>query len=135
MQYKINRTFAYTNEMKPATFAISVFNTAPAEATILLNSQVPYTPIYSGEKDCIKNLWTIGTAPLRYKKMKKTLLVYAEEHIPEEYNNILRYGYHEPICIAMKVSDENGTSIPDQWLTTPTELAKYLIHKKNNIWL
>ena len=135
MQYKINRAFAETNEMKPATFAISVFNTAPAEATILLNSKVPYTPLFSGEKDCIKNLWTTSTSAILSGRMKSVLLVYAEEHTPDEYADNLRYGYHPPLCVAVKVSNKNGENIPSIALETPEDFIKYLINNKDRVWI
>ena len=136
MQYKINRAFAETNEMKPATFAISVFNTAPAEATILLNSKVPYTPLFSGEKDCIKNLWTTSRSAILSGRMKSVILVYAEEHTPDEYKDNLRYSYHPPLCVAVKISNkEGGDDIPLKALETPEDFVKYLITNKERVWI
>ena len=135
MQYKINSAFAETNEMKPATFAISVFNTAPAEATILLKSKVPYTPLFSGEKDCIKNLFTVGTSPLLSGRMKEVILVYAEEHVPDEYKDNLKYSYHPPLALAVKISNKEGDNIPNEYLETPEKLIQYLITNKKGLWI
>ena len=135
MQYKINKAFAETSETKPATFAISVFNTAPAEATILLNSKVPYTPLFSGEKDCIKNLWTTSSSAILSGRMKSVMLVYAEEHTPDEYKDNLRYGYHPPLCVAVKLSNKEGDNIPQEVLEKPESLVQYLITNKEAKWI
>ena len=135
MQYKINSAFAETNEMKPATFAISVFNTAPAEATILLNSKVPYTPLFSGEKDCISNLYTIGTSAIKSGRMNSVMLVYGEEHIPEEYLNSLKYNKHDPLCLAVVIDKEGDEEIKKEYLESPEKLIKYLIANKKDAWI
>ena len=81
IQYKINTSFARENEVKPAMFTLSVFNTAPAEATILLKSKVPYCPIYSGFENAVRNLITVGCAPLISERLRSVMLIYAEEVI------------------------------------------------------
>lgn len=137
MQYKINAEFAMNNETKPAAFAISVFNTAPAQATILLKSKIPYTPVFSGFNNVIRNLVIIGSAPIKTSRMKSSILIYAEEKVPYEYRNNLEYPIFFPLCIGIKLSagiDDNRL-FTDESLKSPTNFARYLIETKQGCWL
>lgn len=136
IQYKINNDFAKENELKPATFTLSVFNTAPAEATILLNSQTPYTPIFSGMENTFKNLFKVGTAPLRAGRLNSVLLIYAEERTPVEYRNNLSKKELPPMGIGIKISkDDSDNFIPESVLSDAKSLINYLINEKSEIWL
>jgi len=135
VQYKVNLSFAKEKALSPSVFALSVFNTPPAEATICLSSQIPYTPIFSGEKDVIRNLFLVGTSPLRSGKYSKVTLVYAEERTPDEYReNIKSYGLLKPMAIGVQLSKDGNDDIPESALFSPESLAKFLIGEMSERW-
>ena len=136
IQYKINMAFARDNALTPALFTLSVFNTAPAEATILLGSKVPYSPVYSGFDNVIRNLVTVGCAPLKSGRLKSAMLVYAEERIPEEYRGNLTGPFLPPMCIGLKVSGENAADdFPAEALEGQRAFVEYLLKNKADVWL
>ena len=134
VQYAIDVAYAKEGELKPATFAISVFNTAPAQATILAKSKVPYTPIFSGERDAIKNLLLAGTASLAAGRTARNVLIYAEERIPDAYRGNLTLRETLPVCIGIRVSGEGDEPMPDDALETPESLIAHLVGCKSELW-
>ncbi len=136
VQYKINSAFAKDNGVMPALFTLSVFNTAPAEATILLGSKVPYSPVYSGFDNVIRNLVTVGCAPLKTGRMKSAMLIYAEERVPDEYRNNITAPILPPMCIGVKVSGPGAMDdFPGQSLCDQRSFVRYLIQNKGDVWL
>lgn len=136
IQYKINTSFARENEVKPAMFTLSVFNTAPAEATILLKSKVPYCPIYSGFENAVRNLITVGCAPLISERLRSVMLIYAEERVPDEYRHNLSGPILPPLCVGIKVSGKDGIhDFPPESLTDAVSLITYLVEHKSAVWL
>ncbi len=135
VQYSIDIAYAKEGELKPATFAISVFNTAPAQATILTKSKVPYTPIFSGERDAIKNLLLAGTANLAAGKAQRNVLIYAEERCPDAYRRNLTLRKTLPMCIGLRMSREGDESLPDEAAATPESLIAHLVSFKSELWV
>lgn len=136
IQYKINTDFARDDELKPALFTLSVFNTAPAEATILLGSKVPYSPLFSGFTDTIKNLVRAGSAPLKSGRLKSAMLIYAEERVPDEYRANITGGWFPPLCIGVKISGkDSGADFPREALESPKAFAKHLVEHNGNAWV
>lgn len=135
MQRAIDTAYARDGELTPAPFSISVFNAAPAQATILSKSQIPCTPIYSGEKSAIRNLWLAGTASLKSKRAKKNVLIYAEERCPDEYRANLTYSLAPPMCIGLCVVAEGDETLPEEAAGSPSALVSHLLTKKRELWV
>ncbi len=135
IQYDIDAAYARDHELKPATFAISVFNTAPAQATILCKTQIPYTPLYSGQENVIGNLWKVSTSSIRAGRMKKVMLVYAEERTPDEYRNNLDYSLLPPMYIALTVDAQEGEEPDEAALSSPQAFARYLLSSRRESWV
>ncbi len=133
-QLKINLGYAEENEMKPASFSLSVFNTPPAQATILLKSTIPYTALFSGERECIRNLYTASISPILSGKDRSTLFIYAEERTPDEYRNNIS-SILPPMVVGVKLSDAEGDGIPDMALSSPECLVSYLVEHERSKWV
>ena len=133
-QFKLDTYYALNDEVKPAVFSLSVFNTAPAEATILLKSGIPYTPLFSSRESIIRNLFLTGTAPLVSGRIKSAVLIYAEEHVPEEYGNLI-HGFELPVVIAARLSADGSETIPEEAEESPESLIRYLVKEKKDRWI
>lgn len=134
MQYRVNADYATFNELKPAHFSLSVFNTPPAQATILLSSKTPYTSLFSGKESVIRNLTGCARAFLKAKGSGSVLIIYAEEAAPEEYRNNLRELYM-PLSIAVKLAySPQDDPIPDAALASPEEFAHFLLRTQRGKW-
>jgi hypothetical protein len=96
-QYKINRMLIEDGELKPAAFSLSVFNTAPAEASIALGLTSGYTAIYPGN---FRDGLLAAAAPVLCGK-RKIALVYADEYGPPEYGALCS---HVPLAFAALLS-------------------------------
>ncbi len=128
-QLKINLGYAEEGEMKPASFSLSVFNTPPAEATILLKSQIPYTALFSGETECIRNLYTASSAPILSGRDGSTIMIYAEERTPAEYRNNVS-SILPAMVLGVKLGSGEGIGIPAEALSSPMALDRYLIENE-----
>jgi hypothetical protein len=102
-QYKINRMLIEDRELKPATFSLSVFNTAPAEASIALGLTSGYTAIYPGN---FRDGFLAAAAPVLCGGAhggRKIALVYADEYGPPEYGTLCPRA-HLPLAFAALLS-------------------------------
>lgn len=133
-QLKLNTYYVENDEMKPSLFSLSVFNTAPAQATMLLGSNIPYTPLFSGRETVIRNLLLAGTAPLVSGRLSSVILIYAEEHIPEEYRSLIS-GFELPMVIALQLSASGPEIIPERAQESPEALVKYLLEEHKDKWI
>lgn len=133
-QLKLNTYYVQNDELKPAAFSLSVFNTAPAQATILFKSNIPYTPLFSSKETIIRNLFLAGTAPLISGRLDSAILVYAEEHIPEEYRGLIS-GFELPMVIALQLSASGPEIIPERAQESPEALVKYLLEEHKDKWI
>lgn len=135
MQYKINEEFISNGELKPAQFAISVFNTPPAQATILLSSQTPYTAIFSGKEQVIRNLVISADAYLKSGKGSSVLAIYAEEATPDEYRDNLKEHY-KPLAIGVRFrASDKADVIPEEALQSPEDFARFLLGSHSTKWV
>ncbi|GMO29606.1 MAG: hypothetical protein Ta2F_05000 [Termitinemataceae bacterium] len=110
-QYKINKMLLTDHEIMPAPFSISVFNSAPALASIALNLKAGYTAIYPL---CFKDGFLTAIAPLLCGEAEECLFVYADESIPFEYKAICNKP-PEPLAFATLLSTnpvEKNRQIP-----------------------
>ncbi|MDR0720124.1 MAG: beta-ketoacyl synthase chain length factor [Treponema sp.] len=85
-QYKINKMLIEDNCILPAAFSLSVFNAAPALASIALGLHSDYTAIYPGGGSLFYGL--LAAAARILNGAEKAILVYADEKIPSEYVSI-----------------------------------------------
>ena len=130
-QFKINKTHVLENEVKPASFSLSVFNASAAEATILLDSQIPYSVFFSGKDKVISNLLKVGTAPISSCRINSSILIYAEESLPPGYRGNAAW-IPDPIVIGIKITSEEG-EVPND-ISDHEELIRYLLTNCSEAW-
>jgi hypothetical protein len=84
-QYKINKMQIQDGEISPAAFSISVFNTAPAKASIAMGLEAGYTAIYP---KTFYSGFAAAAAPILAQDLNDILFVYADEYCPCEYAGV-----------------------------------------------
>ncbi|GHV57336.1 hypothetical protein AGMMS49579_23060 [Spirochaetia bacterium] len=105
-QLKINRMLIEDGDITPAAFSLSVFNTPPALAAIALNLTAGYSAVYPAE-DRFDTGFLAAAAPILAGDAEETVLVYADELVPEEYGD-LRPAHNEPLAFAALLSRTPG---------------------------
>lgn len=133
-QLRINLGYAEEGEMKPASFSLSVFNTPPAEATILLKSQIPYAALFSKESECIRNLYAAAAAPILSGRLERTLMIYAEEMTPPEYRNNVS-SLLPAMVLGVRLRAGDGEGICESALVSPRALVEHLIATERSKWV
>ena len=83
-EFTINQGIIEDSEILPAAFSLSVFNTPIAAASIALKLKAGYSVIYPSKSNFLDAL-KAASAPLLCGVDEKIILVYADEHIPDEY--------------------------------------------------
>lgn len=86
-QLQINTMVLQDEEILPATFSTSVFNTPPAMASIILSLKNGYSALYPSAKDFSSALQCV-LAPLMAQTRSQVLFVYADAQSPEEYQSL-----------------------------------------------
>ncbi|MDR1625203.1 MAG: beta-ketoacyl synthase chain length factor [Spirochaetia bacterium] len=104
-QLKINKMLIEQNALLPAAFSLSVFNAPIALAAIALNLTAGYTAIFPSAR-CFYTGFQIAAAPIISERGKKTVLVYADELVPAEYDR-LRPAENEPLAFAVILSAQS----------------------------
>ncbi|GHV28191.1 hypothetical protein AGMMS4952_11280 [Spirochaetia bacterium] len=126
-QFKINRMLIEDGDVSPAAFSLSVFNTPPALATIALDLRAGYSAIYPAE-DRFDSGFLAAVAPILCGDAEETVLVYADELVPEEYGS-LRPLCNKPIAFAVLLSRTPGGLPVDPSVLaveSPSAFLKYL---------
>ncbi len=106
-QFKINKTFIEDGEVKPAAFSLSVFNTAPAQASIALNLTGGYSAVYPR---CFRDaVYAAASAFCDGGETEHVAFVYADEAPPSEYVRIADDTIAAPLAFAvlLQSSSEN----------------------------
>lgn len=108
-QFQINQSLIEDNEIMPASFSLSVFNTPVAAATISLKLKGGYSVVYPSGGN-FRDAFKMAAAPVLAGTEEKIILAYADENIPEEYE---KTGIKEnnPMAFACVVS--NNTEFAD----------------------
>ena len=132
-QIKVNNAYAETGEVKPSVFSLSVFNAAPAQATILLKSRIPYSPVFSSRESIIQNLVLAGTAPLVSGRLDSSLLIYAEEKVPEQYQSLLP-DFEQPMVLGIRLSSGGSWDFPASAIVSPESLIHHLVKEHSGKW-
>lgn len=86
-QLSINKMLLKDNELLPAGFSLSVFNTPVAAASIVLHLKSGYSVIYPS-KGNFKDALLCAASPVLCAEEQNILFVYADEKIPEEYSGL-----------------------------------------------
>ena len=123
-EFQISKMLVEDHAILPAPFSLSVFNTPIALTTIALKLHAGSTAIYpSKENFCAA--FQGAAAPILSGTEKKIILVYADELVPEEYNEI-EPTMHEVLAFAAVLSnaDNANKSIIE---TSTTENSKNYI--------
>ncbi|MDR3336784.1 MAG: beta-ketoacyl synthase chain length factor [Treponema sp.] len=115
-QLKINRMLIEDEDLKPAAFSLSVFNTPPALATIALQLTSGYSAVYpSGDR--FDSGFLAAAAGVLSGAAGEALLVYADELCPADYGKLgaCRFsdlqGSYEPFAFAALLTGD-GRGIP-----------------------
>jgi len=108
-QYKITGKLIDENEVSPANFSLSVFNTPIAALSIVEKNTEGYVALYPG-KDCFRMGFIESAAALFSGGEKKRLLIVADELLPEPYA-MLEGASMPPYALALVLSSE-GHGIP-----------------------
>jgi hypothetical protein len=85
-QFKINKGLVADKEIKPAAFSLSVFNTAPAQATIALGLKGGYTALYPRS---FREGFLASSAALLAGDRDQSVFVYGDEAVPSEYAGLV----------------------------------------------
>lgn len=83
-QLQVNSMVLQENEVLPAAFSTSVFNTPPAMASILLGLKNGYAALYPEIQDFSSAVQTV-LAPLLAGNLSQVLMIYGDVRSPEEY--------------------------------------------------
>ncbi len=86
-QLQVNTMVLQDNEILPATFSTSVFNTPPAMASIILGLKNGYAALYPPARDFSSAL-RCAVAPLVAGTRPQVLLIYADARSPDEYQSL-----------------------------------------------
>jgi hypothetical protein len=119
-QLKINRMLIETGSVMPAAFSLSVFNTPAALAAIALNLPGGYSAVYPGEDRFYTGLLS-AAAPILGGGPEETVLVYADELVPPEYEG-LGSPQNRPFAFAAVLSRVNSAVTPASSL--PVDLSR-----------
>ena len=104
-QLKINKGLVEDADVMPAQFSLSVFNTPPASATIVLGMKAGYTAIYPSEDNFLSALLA-ASSPVLCGSEKNVIFAYADEKIPEEYAECAGFSGELPLAFACVLSGE-----------------------------
>ena len=125
-QYKITGKLIDENEVSPANFSLSVFNTPIAALSIVEKNTEGYVASYPG-KECFRMGFIESAAALLSGSEKNRLLIVADELLPEPYAAL--EGLSMPPYALALVLSSGGRGIPvpadparlDGWDGSPEE--------------
>lgn len=104
-EFKVNKTLIQEESILPAAFSLSVFNAAIAQATIALGLKGGYTCVFPSGADFASGVLSAAAPVLAQGGDAKTVLVYADENVPDYYKNFLQ-GPNEPLAFAALLSSQ-----------------------------
>lgn len=104
-EFKVNKTLIEEESILPAAFSLSVFNAAIAQATIALGLKGGYTCVFPSGADFASGVLSAAAPVLAQGGDSKTVLVYADENVPDYYKNFLQ-GPNEPLAFAALLSSQ-----------------------------
>ncbi|MCL1928072.1 MAG: beta-ketoacyl synthase chain length factor [Treponema sp.] len=116
-QFEMNKMLIEKNELMPAPFSLSVFNTPVAMASIALGLKGGYSALYPAGNNPFATGLAATEAALLCGSAEEIVFVYADEETPLEYRRFL----HEcppPAAFGLLLSRE-----PDQF-SVPLSLLK-----------
>lgn len=129
-EFTINQGLIEDNDIFPAGFSLSVFNTPVALATLAFKLQGGYSVIYPSKNDFIQGLKT-ALAPLLAGTEEEIVLVYADELVPDVYGDKVPAD-NTPLAFAALLSSKEGRFLADKielssGACTPSEFLKSLL--------
>lgn len=129
-EFTINQGLIEDNDILPAGFSLSVFNTPVALATLAFKLQGGYSVIYPSKNDFMQGLKT-AVAPLLAGTEEQIVLVYADELVPEVYGDKIPSD-NTPLAFAALLSSKDGKSLAGKLelvfgACTPSEFLKSLL--------
>lgn len=104
-EFKVNKTLIQEESILPAAFSLSVFNAAIAQATIALGLKGGYTCVFPNGADFASGVLSAAAPVLAQGDDAKTVLVYADENVPDYYKEFLK-GPNEPLAFAALLSSQ-----------------------------
>ncbi len=104
-EFKVNKTLIQEESILPAAFSLSVFNAAIAQATIALGLKGGYTCVFPSGADFASGVLSATAPVLAQGGDTKTVLVYADENVPDYYKEFLK-GQNEPLAFAALLSSQ-----------------------------
>jgi hypothetical protein len=104
-EFKVNKTLIQEESILPAAFSLSVFNAAIAQATIALGLKAGYTCVFPSGADFASGVLSAAAPVLAQGGDAKTVLVYADENVPDYYKEFLK-GPNEPLAFAALLSSQ-----------------------------
>lgn len=104
-EFKVNKTLIQEESILPAAFSLSVFNAAIAQATIALGLKGGYTCVFPSGADFASGVLSAAAPVLAQGGDAKTVLVYADENVPDYYKEFLK-GPNEPLAFAALLSSQ-----------------------------
>ncbi len=129
-EFEINRQIIQDNEILPAAFSLSVFNTPMALATIALGLKAGYSVVYPS-KGNFNYALTAAAAPLLCKDEEKIIFVYADELIPPQYNAVAEATEPFAFALAMSANIDEECNIKlnpqSKELCTPKDALSYIL--------
>lgn len=107
-EFQINSQLIQDQEILPASFSLSVFNAAPAQATLALKMHGGYTAAYASKGNFSDSLMSAAAAVLCGDE-KEILFVWSQEKIPQEYGS-LKPEHSEPFSFAFILDAKDSGS-------------------------
>ena len=104
-EFKVNKTLIEEESILPAAFSLSVFNAAIAQATIALGLKGGYTCVFPSGADFASGVLSAAALVLAQGGDAKTVLVYADENVPDYYKEFVQ-GPNDPLAFAALLSSQ-----------------------------
>lgn len=108
-EFEIDKMLIQEQDIRPAAFSLSVFNTPIAAATIALNLKSGYNVIFPSKCN-FSDALLAAVASIFNNNEKEILFVYADEKIPDEYKEtLINYSSEKefiPLAFACILSSE-----------------------------
>ncbi|MDR2660324.1 MAG: beta-ketoacyl synthase chain length factor, partial [Spirochaetaceae bacterium] len=127
-QFKINKMVITENNVMPAPFSLSVFNAAPALASIALGLRAGYTTVYPPVNVPQNVSFNTGlqtaAAALIAGGAGEVLFVYADELFPSEYGALAAKIVNEPFAFAVLFSDKPVSDKPEKNSVPLSKISK-----------
>ena len=137
-ELQINSQLINDGEILPASFSLSVFNTAVAQTTLALKIHSGYAAAFAAKGNFYDALQCAAAAVLSGDE-KEILFVWADENIPHEYEGIRKTQTEKesrPFVFSFILGTENkqdsaGFDLCDLKNSTAENFLKKLIHEKH----